>query len=114
MVTSQNVSSREKLILSVATFGFLLAESQAFITVQRGQHIFAFPSFLSSYWLPVAALIPALVGFFGIHSLYGKYATKIDPTVRSKIVIWFSLTLMWAYVLFGYTINTIQVMTARW
>jgi hypothetical protein len=114
MMTSQNAEPASKFLMYAAAFVFFLAESQAILLVHRGQHPFAFPSFLSSYWLPFVAIIPGLIGFLGIRAIYRISSTELAPATRSTIVKWFSCAVVFSYVLFGYTINTIQVMTARW
>ena len=113
-MASQNAAATGKLFMYLAVFVFLCAESQALLVVHRGQHPFAFPSFLSSYWLPVVAIIPGIAGFMGIRSINRVPTTKLDPITRLAIVNWFSFGVMSAYALFGYTMNTIQVMTAHW
>jgi len=113
-MTPQNVAAAGKLFMYLAVFAFLCAESQALLVVHRGQHPFAFPGFLSSYWLPVVAIIPGVTGFMGIRTINRVPTTKLDPITRLAIVKWFSFGVMFAYVLFGYTMNSIQVMTAHW
>jgi len=113
-MTSRDATLSGRFFISLATFIFILAESEAIMVVHRAPHPFAFPSQLSPYWLPVVAILPGLIGLMGIRSITPRDETKLDPTTRAAFVKWLSFGVMFAYVLFGYTINTIQVMTAHW